>query len=136
MIVTSSSLSGSSLFKRHLALVFWKDRGLFVRNKSIADLWFLVQHVLVLFKFVRPERLQNSSSLSTSIPAVLISILKSPIIMKFSYVKPALPRKSPTSVKKVSRLLKLGGLQMPIRNHFFLEMVISEQINPEMIASN
>ena len=63
-----------------MTLVFWKGRGLFVRNKSIVDMWFLVQHVSVVIKFVSLKRLQNLSSLSTSIPAVLISILKSPII--------------------------------------------------------
>ena len=63
-----------------MTLVFWKGRGLFVRNKSIVDMWFLVQHVSVVIKFVSLKRLQNLSSLSASIPAVLISILRSPII--------------------------------------------------------
>ena len=98
---------------------FCKDRGLFVRNKPIAYLWFLVQHVSALIKFVRSKRLQNWSSLSTSIPAVLISKLKSPIIMKLSQIKLALLRESLTSLKDVHIFLKLGDYRCPYKTISF-----------------
>ena len=58
--------------------------------------------VFFLIKFVRSKTFQNSSSLLTSILAVLISTLKSLIIITFLQV-------SLTSLTNVTRLLKLGG---------------------------
>ena len=56
--------------------------------------------------------------------------------MKFQQIKLTLLRESLPSLKTVFRLLKLGGLQMPLRNRFFLEMTISEQIDFEMTVSS
>ena len=58
--------------------------------------------VFFLIKFVRSKTFQNSSSLLTSILAVLISTLKSLIIITFLQI-------SLTSLTNVTRLLKLGG---------------------------
>ena len=56
----------SNLFQPHV--FFWKDKGLLVKNKSMRDLWDLVNQVSVFINFVRLNKSQNWSSLLNQNP--------------------------------------------------------------------
>ena len=90
MIVTYASLS---------LQVFWEELGLFVRIRSMVDLWLNAQLVVSSAKLVMRKRLHNLSSASTS-KIQFTLILKSPIIVKFSNFDAALFHKKFISSKK------------------------------------
>ena len=90
------------------------------------NLWFFVKQVSDFIKFLRLNRSQNSSSLLYPKPLLFTSILKSPMVKRFSYFSIALLRDIFSSSKNIVRLLDSGGLYI-LKHIHFLSVNLSSQ---------
>ena len=104
-------------------------------NKSIIDLLFFTKQVSEWTRFVKLKRSQKFSSLSLSELELLISMLKSPITIRLSYLNKALLITSFISLKNVSIFPVDRGLYILKQIHFFFKIVNSEQIHSLQLAS-
>ena len=90
-----------------ITLLLWKESDLFVRIKSIVDLCVFVMQGSFLIKDCRLNKLQNYSNLSWSLFEIPISILRSPMTIKFLYDSLAFLSDSDNSLKKYY-ILRIG----------------------------
>ena len=100
----------------------------YVKIKSIIDLLFFIKQVSEWTRFAKLKRSQIFSRLSLSELEILISILKSPITIRFSYLHKALLITLFISSKNILIFLVDGGLYILKQIHFFFENANSEQI--------
>ena len=96
--------------------------------KSIIELLFLIKQVSEWTRFIKLKRSQKFSSLSLSELELLISMLKSPITIRFSYLHKALLISSFISSKNLLIFSVDGGLYIIKQIQIFFEIINSEQI--------
>ena len=90
---------------------------------------FLMKQVSEWTRFVQLDILQKFCILFLSDLELLISMLKSPITIRFLHLHKALLITALISSKNVQIFPVDGGLYIPKQIHFFFEIVNSEQIH-------
>ena len=122
-----------SFYGRRLTLsqqhAFFENVKVYLLKSNQLNFLFFVKQVSVGTRFVKLKRSQKVSSLSLSELELLVSMLKPPITIKFSYLHKALLITSLISSKNFLIFSADGGLYILKQIHFFFKIVNSEQIH-------
>ena len=122
-----------SFYGRRLTLsqqhVFFENVKVYLLKSNQLNFLFFVKQVSVGTRFVKLKRSQKFSSLSLSELELLVSMLKPPITIRFSYLHKALLITSLISSKNFLIFSADGGLYILKQIHFFFKIVNSEQIH-------
>ena len=122
-----------SFYGRRLTLsqqhAFFENVKVYLLKSNQLNFLFFVKQVSVGTRFVKLKRSQKVSSLSLSELELLVSMLKPPITIRFSYLHKALLITSLISSKNFLIFSADGGLYILKQIHFFFKIVNSEQIH-------
>ena len=119
----------SRLFYGSRLILSKQQQGLFVKIKSDVGLLFFIKQFSEWTRFVKLKRSKKFSSLFLSEFELSISMLKSLITIRFSYLHKDLLITSFISSKNVLIFPVDGGLYILKQIHFFFETANSEQMH-------
>ena len=108
---------------------FFENVKVYLLKSNQLNFLFFVKQVSVGTRFVKLKRSQKFSSLSLSELELLVSMLKPPITIRFSYLHKALLITSLISSKNFLIFSADEGLYILKQIHFFFKIVNSEQIH-------